>query len=182
MSDIWSCILILLLQRLTESGTHTPSTSALQVPRFSLAQLQKSSATKSNKQLTTKANGMKWCVTVSWNARSGTLLGKIRPQRPRVSPVQRVGGELNRIDRALVKSNTRQLIKSYRPDFQQILDQFKNIFGTLHMLFFPPSEVSSKACCTFLSAAFGASEACEQASDSRFTRIKKRSGKGWCDQ
>lgn len=50
---------LLLLQRLRESGTLTPSTSALQVPRFSLAQLQKSLATKSNKQQTTKANGMK---------------------------------------------------------------------------------------------------------------------------
>lgn len=45
-------------QQRTESGTRSPSTSALQVPRYSLGQLLKSLATKSNKRQTMKANGM----------------------------------------------------------------------------------------------------------------------------
>lgn len=62
-----SCTLFLLLHQLTESATHSPSTSALQVPRFSVDQRQKSLATKSNKRQTMKANGMKWTIVFSWS-------------------------------------------------------------------------------------------------------------------
>lgn len=58
-----SCtLLLLLLHQLTESATHSPSTSALQVPRFSVDQQWKSLATKSYKRQTTKANGMKLTI------------------------------------------------------------------------------------------------------------------------
>lgn len=63
--------LIAVSCQLTDFGFRRPSTSAPQVPKFSMDQLWKSLDTRSNRQRTTKANGM---VLIKFSASAPAVL------------------------------------------------------------------------------------------------------------
>lgn len=65
----------------------------------------------------------------------------------------------------------------FLPDPPAVYERHKNFFGKSHGFIFPrksPARSVSTGCCAALLAAFGASQACNQASKSRFSRREQK--------